>query len=288
MLTSDTHLGHSKDTLECIDSMAEYCINNDIHLVLNIGDFFEGIYKDRDCKFTNPEDQINYALKNYPYDRNILNFVLLGNHDASFWINNGIDIKYVLEERRHDIIPVGYGYGEINIGGAQFRLQHPLIKKYNPTIPNDHLNKIILKGHSHKFKVTCPNNHSIIINVPSLSNVPTDSNKNVIPSMIDMELEIGNDNFIINEYFQQFVFINNQFIRTAEFHCHDNLKLKDAVHENQLVVCITENKELSLSQQLQQAIIDSANEVKSQNNSDQYKGMNQIEKFEARYQKVLK
>lgn len=292
ILTSDTHLGHVNDELECIHNMTEYCINNDIHMVLNIGDFFEGIYKRRakDNKFLKALDQITYGLKNYPYDKNILNFVLLGNHDTTFFTNYGIDIKTVLEERRHDIIPIGYGYGELNIGGAQFRLHHPLASEISPKMPDNIKNTIILKGHSHKFKITSDTRNYIVINVPSLSSVQT-SGLNTIPSIIDMELEIKN-NTIHDQYFRQFIFINNQLVCIGEFQYYNCIGAKRIEHESQPDSAFDYDKveaseEESLSSLMQQTIIDISKDVCSSNTSDynsaKYRGMSQTEKFNAKY-----
>jgi len=300
VLTSDTHLGHINDELQCINNMTEYCINNDIHIVLNLGDFFEGMYKSREkqAKFLRPEEQISYALRNYPYDKNILNFVLLGNHDTTFFTNYGIDIKTILEERRHDIIPVDYGYGEINIGGAQFRLQHPLSSEIAPKIPNTIKKTIILKGHSHKFKITSDNRNHMVINVPSLSSVPT-SGLEIIPSIIDMEVEIKN-NTICDQYFRQFIFINNKPVCIGEFQYYNNIGGKTIEHESQpepvsIDSNLDINSEESLTSLMQQTIIDISKDVcdnNSKNNgyesrlddtSSKYRGMSQIEKFQAKY-----
>jgi len=271
ILTSDTHLGNIYDEIECINNMTKYCIDNGIHLVLNLGDFFNGMYPNHITnRFSSSEEQINYALKNYPYDKNILNFVLLGNHDATFWIENGIDIKTILENRRHDIIPVDYGYGEINIGGCQFRMQHPLQEGYEKSILADPSNKIILKGHSHKCKISFSSN-SLSINVPSLSNVKSFSKQDTIPSMIDMEVKINN-NKVCSQYLQQFIFINNKPIRVNELQYYVNLDIQNPHYED----------ESSLSNLIRNAIIESANEVKTYQ-TNQYQGMSKIEKFNARY-----
>lgn len=284
VLTSDTHLGHKKDELECINSMTEYCINNNIHLVFNSGDFFEGIYENRrnEVKFTTSQEQIDYGLKNYPYDKNILNFVLLGNHDSTFWINNGIDIKTILSERRHDIVPLGYGYGEINVGGCQFRMQHPLRSDYQAVIPNEIKDRIILKGHSHKFKIS-PGINNMSICIPTLSSVPTASEKTVIPSMVDMCLDIRN-NKVCNEYFQQFIFINNKPVRINEINYYIPLCINNPIYEEDIQPMQSEPEE-NLNSSIQSAIIEAIKETNLYQ-TNQYHGMSQIEKFNARYQKT--
>jgi len=269
ILTSDTHLGHIQDSLVCIDSMIEYCINNNIHIVFNLGDLFEGLYPNRQkyAKFTTAEEQISYALKNYPYDKNILNFTLLGNHDSTFYTENGIDIKSIIQERRHDIIPVDYGYGSVNIGGVEFRLIHPLQDECEKRISNKDMNdSIILKGHSHKYKVNY-DNRKLIINVPSLSEIKF-GNQKPLPSMIDMELTLNNPTVSV-EYLQQFIFINNKPIRVNEINYHIPIKIINPHYEEEIVKQTTDETK--------------ANKEVNFYKNDQYKGMSQIEKFESRY-----
>lgn len=231
MLTSYTHLGHNDDEIRYIDSMMEYCINNDIHLIFNLGDFFEGFYESRRnyVKFNTPEEQITYALQNYPYDKNILNFILLGNHDTTFWTEFGIDIKTVLENRRHDLVPVDYGYGEINVGGCLFRMQHTLSDEYNKEIPKNHDNRIILKGHSHRYK-TNHNGNSLNINVPSLSNLNINPSIMNVPGIIDMQLNINNTT-ICRQQLKHFIFINNQMVQVDEVVYNIPIKVKQ-LNEN--------------------------------------------------------
>lgn len=234
VLTSDTHLGHKQDNLKCIDSTMEYCINNGIHLIFNLGDFFEGIYDNRknSVKFATAAEQISYGLKNYPYDKSILNFVLLGNHDATFWAEDGIDIQTILSERRHDIVPVGYGYHEINVGGCQFKLRHYLKDEQKQSIPIDANNRIILKGHSHKFKIA-PSTNNLSVTLPALSNVGAGSEKSAVPSIIDMQLKIEN-NIICEQYFQQIIFIENKPILINEIKYYVPINLQNPIYEEDI------------------------------------------------------
>lgn len=218
LLTSDTHLGNVNDDLKLLNAMTDYCVREGIHIVFNAGDFFEGIYEEKSsCKFLNAKDQISYGLKNYPYDKSILNFLLLGNHDASFWIENGIDISSVLYDRRHDLIPIGYGDGLVNIRNYQFSLQHPITRNKIRNISiKSHPYMINLAGHSHKFKVKQSSN-SLLVYIPTASKVSPYSDEQ-IPSVIDMQLKVSGRN-IYHEYFQQFIFLNGKLIRVGEVEC---------------------------------------------------------------------
>lgn len=215
LITSDTHLGNINDNIRAIDKMMEYCTKEGINIIINAGDFFEGIYprNEKNIKTNDPFEQIKYGLRNYPYDRNILTFVCLGNHDATFWLENGIDIRTVLLNRRHDIIPVGYGSGIIKIADNKILLHHPIDRLDNYpllSLPNC----LVIKGHSHKFKVY-DGGDRIILCAPSTSNVMNCPTPTPFPSIIDMELTLYKGSFQ-HEYFQHFLFINNEYIRVSE------------------------------------------------------------------------
>ena len=266
MLVSDTHLGHINDSIECIDSMYNYCAKEGIHIILHAGDFFEGIFDSRKklCKFTNAEDQISYGLKKYPYDKNILNFILLGNHDATFMTEAGIDIKNVILDRRPDLIPIGYGYSYIVLKNYMILIRH---QKQNIKIKNPIQNNIIyLYGHSHSYSANHGDN-TVSIHIPSLSFTTTSNIINPLPSMIEMTLRIKN-NYIYNEDFKQFIFDNNN-----NPICISNINYNIPIKET---ILDTQNERII------------PNLLKKENcnvkkTKIDYKNMSQIEKFNARY-----
>lgn len=213
---SDMHLGHKKDDLSLINGVYDYCSANRIHIIFNSGDFFEGVYSDRkESSFDFPMDQMSYGLKNYPYCNDILNFMVLGNHDASYCNEHGINIKEVIEARRGDIIPLGYGFGSINFCACLIGMEHKFDK--NGVFVPDNI-RILLKGHSHKFKVVEQKSGGLTITVPSLSYVVPGNviaNYNV-PSFLDIKIEY-NDKSITSENIMQYVLIDGKFIKLGEF-----------------------------------------------------------------------
>ena len=114
MVISDLHLGSLYEDRRLIESIYNYCINNDIHVILNIGDFVEGDVNSSNIKVL-PNKQIEHALKYHPYSEEIFNFLILGNHDYSLLSKYGINILDVIKNKRWDIIPIGFGEGKINI-----------------------------------------------------------------------------------------------------------------------------------------------------------------------------
>lgn len=279
LLTSDPHLGNIHDTVKCLDGMMEYCVKKDIHLIFNSGDFFEGIYRNKNnSKHKTAQEQLSYGLKVYPYDKNVLTITIFGNHDATIWSEYGIDVKTFLEERRHDIIPIGYGDGEALIGSYKFSLQHPILKNNTPKINPEMIN---LRGHSHKFKIVSSSN-ALLIYVPTISKVCTVSNPNPIPSMIDMTLKIKNGK-IYDEYFQQLLFIDDKPTPIGEFQYYVPIKghnIENSSQKSSIIPYLNDN--LKLAEKEEQTVPEQA----SQKND--YHRMSQIEKFNAKYSKVLR
>lgn len=241
ILISDTHLGHINDSIECIDAVYNYCAKEGINIILHAGDFFEGIYVERkkQCKFESAEEQIKYGLNNYPYDKNILNFILLGNHDATFLTKNGIDIQEILLNRRHDLIPIGYGESDISIGNFTITMRHQISNiKMNP----DTRTKLLLYGHSHTFSTNCDLNHtSLIVHIPTLSYVETGIKKNTLPSIIEMNLFINNKS-IYKECFKHFIFNqnNNPICISETNYCTIISPSKDDSQNEKIIPCIFE------------------------------------------------
>ena len=221
ILTSDSHYGSIKQNLECTDRMFEYCINENINLIFHLGDFFEGVHPNliNNQKYNSTTEQIEKVLENYPMVDNILTVTLLGNHDASFWLDAGIDIKTILENRRHDIIPIGYEQGVVTIDSFNFVLEHPIERvNYNNFTYNPNISKIYLHGHSHRFKLKTNGNY-LDIKVPSSSGYKQENNLdflgNGIPSIIDAEFTISGKK-IVSGYFKQYILLNNQLIKIGE------------------------------------------------------------------------
>lgn len=230
ILISDTHFGHNNDNINYIDAIYNYCTKVGINIIIHAGDFFEGICESRidQLKFKTAEEQISYVLQKYPYDKNILNFILLGNHDYSLWNEAKIDIKNILSNRRHDLIPIGYKQETLYIKDYKFDIIH---KGHSNNIKISNECYISLYGHSHKFSIEC-NPYDLKIHIPTLSRVQTPQVKNPQPSMIDMTLNINKD-LIEHENFKQFILKSKyktfQPILLSEMNCYSKIK---SYHKN--------------------------------------------------------
>lgn len=209
---SDLHLGSKNDNIEALYKIYEYAKSNNIHSIINCGDLvdgiggYDGLPKEKDLS-----KQIDYLIKNYPFDKNILNYTVLGNHDVMSLYSTGIELKKVLENKRLDIIPLNYNHSILKIKNSRIGLSHP-IENIKKRIWNVDLNLI---GHSHSAKFTFSPNG--IIHVPSLSNIKM-SNENRIyyPQALDITLHFSCSNLShISGY--QLLFLNNQLHIVNDF-----------------------------------------------------------------------
>lgn len=280
LIISDTHLGHLNDNLKSIAIMMEYCLKEGIHNIFHAGDFFHGIFPNdsQDIKVTDPFEQIEYGLNNYPYDKNIITYICLGNHDATFWLEDGLDIKKILLEKRHDLVPIGYGNSKINILNNSIYINHPIERA--GIISTGHQNiikSLIIKGHSHKFKISTGGGCTII-HTPTLStmNISTDKSSTIsYPSLLDMELTL-NESGITYIYLQHFIIVNKQLIRISE------IENPQANLSHKLII---EDKTINLKPKLTTITTQENKKRVLAKTPQDYKGMNQIEKFNSRYER---
>ena len=213
LLLSDLHLASSEENLSLLNEVYNFCIKEDIHVILNAGDFIDGFVGTIPKLFDNGYEQIEYAIKKHPYDSSIINFLVLGNHDYSTIKIDGVALDKMLKRKRHDIKVVGYGEGKLLIKNDFLVIKHPL--KNGKTNDCNYNNALILKGHSHRMKMIMDDNNCILY-VPTISNILSE---NTFPGIIVMNLKT------LNGYFQEGIFecfnyINNQFYRTSEIKVH--------------------------------------------------------------------
>ena len=190
IVISDIHKCNSSENFNYLDTVYEYAIKNKIHIILNCGDLIEGIRSIGGVPSIRDIDkQVDKLIDEYPFDPSILNFTILGNHDIHPLIRNNQDLKTILENRRRDIIPIGYAQGTINVKNDKISLYHP-IDNINNDINSSTIN---LHGHSHKF-VTKVHSSGVTIYVPSLSNIKYYSDRLCSPEALEFKLKFNNGN----------------------------------------------------------------------------------------------
>lgn len=164
IIISDLHIGFNptKEGLIYMEQIYNYAVKNNIHIIFVLGDLFHGVNNHLEDKYRTLNEQINSFFEKYPYSSNILNFILLGNHEYSSITECGFDLARTIE-KRVDFINLGYGIGKVMISEELIGFKHDLVVTKVPTDLSDC--RIIFKGHTHKCEVY-PN--SVI--VPALLN----------------------------------------------------------------------------------------------------------------------
>ncbi len=185
VIISDLHIGSSLERIDLLNQVYNYCIKNEIHIIINGGDLVNGMFGVPSIH-DNHFDQINYLLDKYPECNNILTFVLLGNHDVDSLLTSGIDLKCVLENYKHSIIPIGYGNAKILIKNDSLTLVHPLgsVCDYKYTGSNSNL---ILRGHGHMMKLS-----DSMLYLPTLSDIFTHGD--MYPGFLDITITFDEKN----------------------------------------------------------------------------------------------
>ena len=67
-----------------MDRIYNYCISNNIHIIFFGGDLVDGTFG-KNTRIDNIDEQLAYIMKKYPFDKSIINFGVLGDHDYSIF-----------------------------------------------------------------------------------------------------------------------------------------------------------------------------------------------------------
>lgn len=208
---ADIHMANKQEIERVLDSIYNFCTINNIHTIVNAGDILDGIKIHSKSKDDlNYEQQLEYLFKHYPFDKNILNFICLGNHDLEFLEEGGINISEALKMKRYDLVPIGYGIGKIDVKDDHFLVVHP--KTTKETYENE---DIVFHGHHHRNKLITGNNN--IIHIPTLSNLAL--NNNILPGFITCTFKF-NDGIIESLYLTNYVYVNDKFYIASENKIH--------------------------------------------------------------------
>lgn len=187
---ADTHFGSEKENLDYLRQVYEYAAKHGIKIIFHAGDLLQGsIEQYRGCKkpYNSAHAQIDHLLRDYCYDKDISNYILLGNHDASIIYGEGIDV-YDYLQYRSDFIPLGYKTGYIKVGEEYITIRHDVNKLYNSV--KDENGFLNLYGHSHQYD-SQHNNGEAVVKVPTLSDLSPGTlhktNKGFLVSSVDLK-----------------------------------------------------------------------------------------------------
>lgn len=182
LLISDLHLGTKEERLDLLNLLYDYAMKNGIHLIINGGDLINGLSSERKNICRTHLEQCEYFIENHPFDINILNICVLGNHDVKGLRKDGVNFARILENYRTDFAIAGIENGHILVKNDFINMYHPLSCDCN----NTPMKKVVLVGHSHQYKVKIINDN-VLIYIPALSNyVP--ASKGIIPSFLKMKM----------------------------------------------------------------------------------------------------
>ena len=204
LVISDLHFGNSKERLDLIERAYNFCLKNDIHVILIAGDLLDGTYTKgiKERREEEVYEQVRHFVRDYPFDDKIINIATLGDHDYSILTTNQINLKDVIGNKRHDICIGGYNNTTVNIKNDNIMLYHHLncgsiTSGYTP---------IILKGHGHNYSSIKRDDGVLDISVPALSSVMDEH-----PSALILDM-IFKDGYICEADVKQVLFLDKDYV----------------------------------------------------------------------------
>lgn len=125
---SCTHLGSKYQQLTHLYTFYDVCQKRHVRTVFHCGDLVDGerVYRGQEYELFvhGADDQIDYAVQNYPKVKGIKTIAILGNHDQSFYVTSGVNVVKAIAEKRPDIEYVGDYYATAKVDGIKVALMH--------------------------------------------------------------------------------------------------------------------------------------------------------------------
>ena len=207
LVISDLHFGNELERRDILDKLFDYCIKNDIHIILCCGDLLDGTFTKGRQHIQNALEQIEYFIQNYPYDKNISTLTVLGDHDFSILRNYNYDPLELISRQRQDIGIGGYNNTTVNIRNDKIQLHHMF---YGEAPAPLNTSKIVLHGHTHHYSATMSNKNILHVSVPALCEI-----LNPIPSALEMTLKFKKDS-MNTAFIKQLMVVNNSVVGINE------------------------------------------------------------------------
>lgn len=163
-IVSDTHLGSLYERLDELHTLYAICRKEGVKIVLHSGDLVDGngrLYRNQlnEIHTYGAQRQVEYLTKNYPKVKGITTYFITGNHDLSYYNDNGIDVGHLIQQARPDMEYLGQYEATIHLGKARIRLVHPSGgcayalsykgQKFAEQIPPGQKPDILIFGHWH-------------------------------------------------------------------------------------------------------------------------------------------
>lgn len=166
ILIADTHIGGKYESIDMLYKTYNLCAKFGIHIIIHGGDFIDSFVNENATISNFMErqiEQIDRAIELYPYDPSIFNFVCLGNHESNAFAKGNQNLAMVFENRRHDLIPIGWNSGKIKVKNDYISIGH----KVNKSFVTKATEKIMILAHKHYLGYEF-NKDKIVIRVPAL------------------------------------------------------------------------------------------------------------------------
>lgn len=151
IIISDTHLGSIYDNYKYLDLVYDFASKYGYKNILHGGDLIQGDIPTTKEGFENVNMQAIDVISSYPYDKNINNYILLGNHDCHIYRNmyNSLSIL----KTREDLKLLGIRYAYINWYNHLISISHHVKKKkYKFDYPKAE-SFINFHGHRHELHI---------------------------------------------------------------------------------------------------------------------------------------
>ncbi len=212
---SDTHIGNIHERIDYIKLAYQYAKDHGIHIVISAGDMIDNVYPDApksSIKIPTVDGQIHKLVNVIPDYPDIITLGLYGNHEAHSVTTDGRDVARVIEDRRYDMINLGYGACAIELKGESIGVSH-YVKKF-PIKENLRDVVINFRGNSHKSKVSYKDDKEVYI--PTLSdNVSASYEYKPLPGFLVAEI-IFTGNNIERVNTTQLSIVNGELRMSAE------------------------------------------------------------------------
>lgn len=220
LVISDLHIGNVISDEEAINTVYDYCAKNGIHVIINCGDILDGAFSKTEC-FIPVEEQVEYLIKNYPFDKSIFNLYTPGDHDESLSYRENISLFTALGKRRHDICPISLSNSAmkdniINLNNNRIMVTH----KASVYEENDSVNmRLHLVGHNHTsktiFEVNESNRITPRIMVPPLARKSIEGETS-IPRAIELTIYLNDKLNFKHVLKRDLLILNNKAINVSE------------------------------------------------------------------------
>ena len=132
-VVSDTHIGSIYEQADVLNFAYDIFARNGIKNVYHCGDITDGTNMRRHHEFEiyahGVDAQVKTVVKKYPYKKEITTFFCCGNHDYSHYISAGVDIGYLIAQKREDLVYLGQSETDVHLSYGRYavlmRLFHP-------------------------------------------------------------------------------------------------------------------------------------------------------------------